>query len=49
MGNTNVFTFFYPVIDSLNKGTLIRKIMSGLFNLVGILIFLYGLYFFLKI
>ena len=48
MDPKNILTFFYPVLDSLSKGSLIKKIMYFLFNLIGALSFIYGLYFFFK-
>ncbi len=48
MNANNILTFFYPIMDSLNKGSLIRKIMSFLFGLTGILIFLGGCYLFFR-
>ncbi|MCL4550437.1 MAG: hypothetical protein M1495_17940 [Bacteroidetes bacterium] len=46
MDTNNILTFFYPIIDSLNKGSLIRKVMSFLFGLIGVLSFLGGAYIF---
>ncbi len=48
MDANNIFTFFYPVIESLSKGSLIKKVMSFLFYLIGVLSFLGGVYFFFK-
>ncbi|MBM3247780.1 hypothetical protein FJZ17_04565 [Candidatus Pacearchaeota archaeon] len=48
MGTKNFFTLFYPIIESFNKGSLIRKIMSFLFYLTGILVFLGGCYLFFR-
>lgn len=48
MDTNNIFTFIYPVIDSLSKGSLIKKVMSFLFGLIGILSFVGGVYFFFK-
>jgi len=48
MNNQNIFTFFYPIIDSLNKGSLIRNVMVFLFRLIGVVTFIAGIYFFFK-
>lgn len=48
MDTKNIFTFFYPIIDSLNKGSLIRNVMAFLFRLIGIVGFIGGIYFFFK-
>ena len=48
MNSNNIFTFIYPIIDSLNKGILIKKVMSFLFRLIGIVGFISGTYFFFK-
>ncbi len=48
MNSNNIFTFFYPVIESLSKGSLIKKVMSFLFGFIGVLIFVGGIYFFFK-
>lgn len=46
MENQNGFFFMNPVLDSLNKGTLIRAIMAALFRMIGILIFVGIVYLF---
>jgi len=48
MDTKNILTFFYPIIDSLSKGSLIRKVMSFLFGLLGVLSFIGGIYLFFK-
>ena len=48
MDTNNIFTFIYPVIDSLSKGSLIKKVMAFLFGLIGVLSFVVGVYFFFK-
>lgn len=48
METKNIFTFFYPIIDSLNKGSLIRNVMAFLFRLIGVVGFVGGVYFFFK-
>jgi len=48
MDTKNIFNFFYPIIDSLNKGSLIRKVMAFLFRLIGVVSFIGGIYFFFK-
>lgn len=48
MDTNNIFTFFYPVIDSLSKGSLIKKVMAFLFGLIGVVSFIGGVYFFFK-
>ena len=46
MENPNNFFFMNSILDSLNKGSLIRGIMAGLFRLIGILIFVGIVYLF---
>jgi hypothetical protein len=48
MDSNNIFTFFYPVIESLSKGSLIKRVMFFLFSLIGVLSFVGGGYFFFK-
>ncbi len=48
MNANNMFTFFYPVIESLSKGSLIKKVMSFLFRLIGVLSFVGGVFLFFK-
>lgn len=48
METKNIITFFYPVIESLSKGSLIKKVMSFLFSLIGVISFVGGVYFFFK-
>lgn len=48
MDARKIFTFIYPLIDSLSKGTLIRKVMFLLFGIIGVLSFFGGVYFFFK-
>ncbi len=48
MDTKNIFTFFYPIIDSLNKGSLIRNVMAFLFRLIGVVSFVGGVYFFFR-
>lgn len=46
MGNQNNFFFMDSILDSLNKGSLIRGIMAALFRIIGILIFVGIVYLF---
>ncbi|HKI79588.1 MAG TPA: hypothetical protein VKA26_13685 [Ignavibacteriaceae bacterium] len=48
MDSKNILNIFYPFIDSLNQGSFIRKLMTNLFRLIGILSLVGGLYFFFK-
>ena len=46
MENPNNFFFMNSILDSLNKGSLIRGIMAALFRIIGILIFVGIVYLF---
>lgn len=46
MENQNSFFFMNSILDSLNKGSLIRGIMAALFRLIGILVFIGVVYLF---
>lgn len=46
MENRNSFFFMNSILDSLNKGSLIRGIMAGLFRIIGTLIFVGIVYLF---
>ncbi len=46
MENQNSFFFMNSILDSLNKGSLIRGIMAALFRLIGILVFVGVVYLF---
>lgn len=48
MDSKNIFNFFYPILDSLNRGSLIRGVMAFLFRLIGVVSFVGGVYFFFK-
>ena len=48
MESNSILTFLYPLLESLSKGSLIRKVMIFLFRLIGVLIFIGGIYFFIN-
>ena len=41
-----LFTFFYPVLEALNKGSLIRRVIAVLFGLIGFVILFGAFYIF---
>jgi len=48
MENNGIFTFLYPLLESLSKGSLIRKVMVFLFRLIGVLTLIGGVYLFIN-
>ena len=44
MITSKFFTLFYPVIESLGKGSITKKVMSIVFRFIGVLNVAYGIY-----